>query len=144
MQTVKGWTFVAVSGLLIYGLVRREMRRVRRAERELSRTRSEVEKGEQRLRNLVSDVSDLILVIGDGDELLYVNPTDYPILGYAPEEVTGRSVLDLVHPDDRREVEKALLRSRREPDTPRAAWSFEPDGGTLPGRQRGLRGPLRS
>ena len=30
----------------------------------------------------------------------YVSPSSWPITGYTPEEIVGRSCLDFIHPDD--------------------------------------------
>lgn len=38
--------------------------------------------------------------------MLYVSPACYPILGYHPEEIVGRSSSEFVHPDDLTEIAK--------------------------------------
>lgn len=52
------------------------------------------------LNLLLSDVSDILSVLGKEGETLYVSPSIADVLGYEPEERIGESVFDLVHPED--------------------------------------------
>ena len=49
---------------------------------------------------------DAVCIVDAKGHYLYVNAAFERIFGYAPDEVVGRQMLHLVHPDDR-----ALLRS---------------------------------
>lgn len=53
---------------------------------------------EARHRRLVEQAPDLVAVVSDG-RLAYVNPAGARMLGGSPEELVGRSVLELIHPD---------------------------------------------
>jgi PAS domain S-box-containing protein len=58
-------------------------------------------RSEARFRELIERAPDSV-VVGRGDTILYVNPAAVRQLGYASaSELAGRSVLDLIHPDDR-------------------------------------------
>ncbi|WP_051798104.1 sensor domain-containing diguanylate cyclase [Catenuloplanes japonicus] len=57
------------------------------------------EREQQRFRALVQDSSDVITV-GDATGLTYVSPAVRAALGYEPEELIGRTLWDLAHPDD--------------------------------------------
>ena len=57
---------------------------------------------------LTRHVRDLVAVIDATGAVAYVNPAVTGLLGYAITDVTGRSLLDFVHPDDRDLVEKRL------------------------------------
>ena len=59
---------------------------------------------ERWFRTLVASSSDLIVVVDAEARLTYANPACERILGIAPEQMLGRSMLDLVHPDDLAEV----------------------------------------
>jgi len=83
-----------------------ERRRAMQAERQ----RSEEERA--RIFNLSVD---LLVVAGVDGRILQVNPAVQRILGFAPEEMVGRSLLDYVHPDDSESAlaELAVLSSGR-------------------------------
>jgi PAS domain S-box-containing protein len=55
---------------------------------------------EQRYRLLAENIKDVIIkMLPDGTQS-FVTPSCYYLIGYTPEEMIGRSVFDLVHPDD--------------------------------------------
>ncbi len=55
---------------------------------------------EQHFRSLVQHASDVILVIDAQGSITYLSPSVERVLGYSPYERTGRSMFELVHPDD--------------------------------------------
>lgn len=55
---------------------------------------------EEYFRSLIEKAEDLIAIINEDGTVRYVSPSVEKISGYPPEEVLGRSFLDLVHPDD--------------------------------------------
>ena len=57
------------------------------------------------LRSLLQHVIDVVAILDADGTISYVSPAVEAMLGYAPEEVTGTSVFDYVHPDD---AERAL------------------------------------
>ena len=57
-------------------------------------------KSEERLRALVSNVLDVIMVVGPDGNLTYLSPSVERILGHAPEDLLGTNGFDLVRPDD--------------------------------------------
>lgn len=58
---------------------------------------------------------DLIAVLDADARLRYANPAAERILGLSPAEQTGRSMLDLVHPDDRAQAAETLAEVPRQP-----------------------------
>ncbi|HEY5155643.1 MAG TPA: EAL domain-containing protein [Acidimicrobiales bacterium] len=58
---------------------------------------------DQQFAALVEHVSDLIAVVEAGGSIRYASPAAATMLGYQPGELTGRALLDLLHPDDRPE-----------------------------------------
>jgi two-component system sensor kinase FixL len=56
---------------------------------------------ERRFRALIEHSSDLITLIRADGTFAYFSPSLTRILGYQPEELVGRDVLDLVHPENR-------------------------------------------
>ena len=63
-------------------------------------------RGEERLRALVSDVLDVIMVVSPDGGLTYLSPSVERILGHAPEDLIGTNGLDLVSPDDTEKAER--------------------------------------
>ena len=55
---------------------------------------------EERFRLMASNVSDIIATYGTDGVFTYLSPSVFAALGYRPEELVGRSVNDLIHPDD--------------------------------------------
>ncbi len=54
----------------------------------------------ERLRALVSNVLDVIIVVAPNGNLTYLSPSVERILGYTPEDLLGTNGFDLVRPDD--------------------------------------------
>lgn len=55
---------------------------------------------EERFRLMASNVSDIVATYGVDGVFTYLSPSLFAALGYRPEEFVGRSVNDLIHPDD--------------------------------------------
>lgn len=55
---------------------------------------------EQQYRLLADNVTDMISVLSAEGLYEYVSPSCQSLLGYTPEELTGTSIFDLLHPDD--------------------------------------------
>jgi two-component system, sporulation sensor kinase E len=68
---------------------------------------------ERKFRALVESAKDLIYLIDLEGHIAYINPAAASRLGYEPQELCGRSrsLLSLVHPDDRHRVADALPRT---------------------------------
>jgi len=73
-----------------------------------SRTHSALIASEERYRTLVENMNELVMEADVDGHITYVSPNVINILGYKPEEGLGRSVLDLVHPDDIAIVMKSI------------------------------------
>jgi PAS domain S-box-containing protein len=56
---------------------------------------------ERHFRALIEHAHDMVVLIAPDGVILYQSPATQRILGYAPEELIGTNVLDLVHPIDR-------------------------------------------
>jgi diguanylate cyclase (GGDEF)-like protein/PAS domain S-box-containing protein len=96
-------------GVLRYEGVLEDVTDRRRAEEALRAS-------EERFRSLVQNASDLISILTAEGVVRYQSPSHQRLLGLDPEVDTGRSLLDLVHPDDRQVVEQALRRLLASPD----------------------------
>jgi diguanylate cyclase (GGDEF)-like protein/PAS domain S-box-containing protein len=63
---------------------------------------------EERFRALVQNASDMITILEPEGTVRYGSPSHFRLLGHQPEDLLGRSLLDLVHPEDRPLVANAL------------------------------------
>ncbi len=63
---------------------------------------------EARYRLLADNATDLISRIGLDGTRLYVSPSSRDILGYEPDEIMGKPIMELAHPDDRRSVDAGV------------------------------------
>ena len=61
---------------------------------------SALEASESRFRLLAENAADLITQMSVDGVCRYASPASLEILGYTPEELRGRSILELMHPDE--------------------------------------------
>jgi len=71
-----------------------------RTARDLANLYGQLRNSEARFRSLIENASDLILLAGRSGELLYVSPSSDRVLGYSPDQLTGRSIRELVAPEE--------------------------------------------
>lgn len=64
------------------------------------RAEEALRKSEERFRALTEQSTDLIMILDADGRARYVSPSVSELLGYAVDEFVGRSVFDIVHPDD--------------------------------------------
>ncbi len=70
---------------------------------------------EERFRALVQHASDIITILDQDGTRRYISPAIERVLGYTPDELDGRSIMDLVHPDDLLKRAANLERALHEP-----------------------------
>jgi two-component system, sensor histidine kinase and response regulator len=68
-----------------------------------------------RFRSLVTNAFDIICVADAAGNVTYASPSTERVLGYPAVDLLGRSVLDLVHPDDRPVVVSRMAEGVAEP-----------------------------
>ncbi|MEI8048918.1 MAG: PAS domain S-box protein, partial [Bacteroidota bacterium] len=61
-------------------------------------------RSEEKYRNLVESINDVVYEISSTGIINYVSRSSIHVLGYSPEEVIGKNILDFIHPDDRRMI----------------------------------------
>ncbi|HET6764860.1 MAG TPA: EAL domain-containing protein [Longimicrobiaceae bacterium] len=71
-----------------------------------------IRESEAYFRSLVENARDVIHVINADRTTRYITPSVQRLLGWDPEELVGRSALDLVHPDDVDRVTAVLTMDR--------------------------------
>ena len=67
---------------------------------ERNRAEEALRESEEKYRNLVESISDVIYAIDSSGVLTYMSPVVKKILGYEPDEVVGRQFLEFVHKED--------------------------------------------
>jgi diguanylate cyclase (GGDEF)-like protein/PAS domain S-box-containing protein len=70
------------------------------------------EESENRFKIIAENVNDLITLINETREIIYVSPSCKEILGFNHHEYIGKSYLHNVHPDDIEKFEKAFSFSK--------------------------------
>src|SRR5208283_4486143 len=76
---------------------------------------------ERWLAALLAHSNDLIAVVDDQARVLYANEAAERVLGYVPDEQLGRSLFELVHPDDLEEVAARFLTTTKRTGAPKPA-----------------------
>jgi len=72
------------------------------------RVNDDLKRSESRFRALIEKGQETITVIDAGGIIRYVTPSIQAALGYLPEQMIGRTVLDFLAPDDRERMRKLL------------------------------------
>ncbi|MFX1525557.1 MAG: ATP-binding protein, partial [Promethearchaeota archaeon] len=67
---------------------------------------------EEKYRNLVMNIQDIIAEVDSENKILYLNPQILECLGYSPEDLIGLNFLKYIHPDDRNLVKMAMINSQ--------------------------------
>jgi PAS domain S-box-containing protein len=68
---------------------------------ERKRTEAALQRSEARFRALIEHSDDMLTLHRRDGTITYLSPSTARLLGYAPSDLLGRSLLESVHPDDR-------------------------------------------
>ncbi|MEA2860407.1 MAG: hypothetical protein QOC72_2446 [Methylobacteriaceae bacterium] len=98
-----------------------------------AKARAALAESEANFRLLAEYSSDMVSRIGRDHVRRYVSPACIRLLGYTPDELTGRSALELTDPEQREEIEKAVGRlwSRQAQEIVLTYKSTKKDGGKV-------------
>ena len=86
-------SIVKFQGKTLFQVISRDINDRKKAEQELIES-------EKKYRNLIDNLSDIIGELNLKGDITYVSPQIFDILGYQSEEIIGRRIFDLIHPDD--------------------------------------------
>jgi PAS domain S-box-containing protein len=84
--------------------------RAERISSDLESSRESLRLNEEKYRTLVDSANDLINIIDHDGNYLYVSPSYLPILGYYPQSLIGKSIFNLVNPEDKRSLQRHLAK----------------------------------
>ncbi len=84
---------------------------------------------EELYRTLVENANDLIVETSYDARFLYVSSNHKEILGYEPEDLLGKNVFDLMHPDDRAAVLSEFMNGMKNFSTSRAVYRYRHKNG---------------
>ncbi|HEV2993544.1 MAG TPA: EAL domain-containing protein [Acidimicrobiia bacterium] len=65
-------------------------------------------RSESRFRALIQHSHDLVSIYDDQGRFVYASPSHERVLGYAPDELLGRSAIELLDPDEREDVARTF------------------------------------
>ena len=106
----------------------------------LKQMEANLRESEEKYRSLVELSAEATLIHRDG-RIIFVNPAGLKLLGASrPEEVIGKAILDIVHPDARDTIEAFSVRDLQGEETPLIELLVvRLDGATVPIEGRGTR-----
>ncbi len=70
---------------------------------------------ERKFRSLIENGSDVVTVLNEKQEIIYVSDSIKKVTGYLPEEVLAVHSINFVHPDDRSAAQKCWLKLHQTP-----------------------------
>jgi two-component system cell cycle sensor histidine kinase/response regulator CckA len=82
---------------------------------ERKRIEEVVASNEKKLRLLLLSISEIIVLVDVEGKIRFISPQVVQVLGLSVSELTGRSVFDFVHPDDRQRVLMEYTKIVQEP-----------------------------
>lgn len=92
-----------------------------------------LQRSERRFSNLVKNSSDVISVVNENAQFVYLSPSAEEILGYHPDELLGEYIFTYAHPDDRQDAMEQFFLSTEDPEIePVVQFRFKDPEGTWP------------
>jgi len=65
---------------------------------------------EEKYRDLVENINDIIYAVDEHGVMTYVSPVIESFIGYSPPEVIGRSFIEFIYPEDLQRIRKSFQR----------------------------------
>lgn len=99
---------------LLYGSLEKEVSERKRAQ-------EEVERSQQYYKALIEYAPDVIVVLDANQTVRFVSPSFERSFGYSATEVLGKSMMNVIHPDDLWQIARAEDYARNNPGAPARA-----------------------
>ncbi len=104
LSIAKGWLFIAVTGALLYGLIRQYAENRNRAEETLRES-------EARFRDLAESLPQTVFETELDGTIRYFNRAGFAAFGFAADEVAlGRNILSVFAEEDRQRAQECMAR----------------------------------
>lgn len=81
-------------------------------------------KNEEHYRSLIENASDIIALLSAEGTYEYVSPSFERVLGFAPDEIIGRPISEIVHPGDIANIQRAMTDAFENPGVTRPTVEF--------------------
>lgn len=111
IQMIKGWVFVLITALIIFFLLKKEIRKHIQVEEALKES-------ESRHNKMVANIGDVIAIIDRDGFNRYKSTNIEKLFGWKPEDVVGVSAWENIHPDDLEFIQQFFGKLMSKPDTP--------------------------
>ncbi|MBE0639118.1 MAG: PAS domain S-box protein [Bacteroidales bacterium] len=98
LQTYKGWMFICLTAVLIYLIVRKQIKVV-------VKLKDILQSSERRYKQIVELSHDVIWTVDANGLITFINRSSDPIYGFRPEEMVGRNFSEFI---DKEQYEKNL------------------------------------
>ena len=115
IEETEGFRGGVVSIVRDLSLVQEAIGALRASEEREDRALAQLERSEHYFRALIESSQDLVTVLDPDGTIRYESPAVEVWLGYEPEELVGTRAFDMVHPDDRRPLERLFTEGVEEP-----------------------------
>jgi PAS domain S-box-containing protein len=103
IQPYKGWFYVTITAIILYGLVYRKFVRILQSETELKDKEIMLKKSEQNYRSLVDHNPEGIYSLDSNGCLMSVNQAGERITGFSANDLVGMHFTELVIPSERKQ-----------------------------------------
>jgi PAS domain S-box-containing protein len=95
LQTYKGWTFVLVTGSLLYLYLKPRTESLRKSQNALFEAKEELRESEEKYRTLINGMTDKVWVIDFDSHIIDVNDAVIDALGYSKDELLSMGPEDI-------------------------------------------------
>lgn len=88
---------------------------VRDREQGLHQAKAELHRREEYFRSIIENTSDIVMLLSADGQIRYSSPALKAVLGYDPQNVYGKPLLEFVHPDDHTTARIAIYHAVHQP-----------------------------
>ena len=98
---------------------------IKRNKRLLEENKKVLEKRETHLRLITDNMMDMVTRCNFKGVYQYISPSSSKLLGYEPQELLGKNVLDFVHPDDIQSLKESFIKAKKNKDANETEYRYK-------------------